>query len=360
MDLTDRNQAIIATITTTSYLPRAIVLARSIKKQMPGVKVVVCIVEEKVPGVAKSLMGCFDDLVLAKDLGFTDFIRFIFRYNQAQGANACKAQFMIYLLKTYQSYRYFIFLDSDTKSYGPLDDLIEHLKTDEIVISPHFIGFSPENTFYQLGVVHESGVFNTGLYAIKRGASSQAFLQWWANILLNYCFKDPNKGIWNEQKWLDLAPGIFEFYVQKDPGYNVGPWNFHERHLTVSDHGSYMVNGRSLRVFHFSGLFSGYFNNRVEKTRKSQRKIIEDIKKEYINELVKADHDVLSTKPWTYDCFRDGRKIEKKSRTIYRSNPSLFANIKNPFAKNDLFFTAVFEKQKKNGSSIMQPMKKRT
>jgi hypothetical protein len=114
-------------------------------------------------------------------------------------------------METYQNYDKFIFLDSDTKVYSPFHELVELLSTGEIVVSPHFIQFHQADPFYHLGIVHSSGIFNTGLIAVRRGDESRRFLHWWAKLLLKYCYKDPAKGMWNEQKWLDLTPGLFNY-----------------------------------------------------------------------------------------------------------------------------------------------------
>lgn len=351
MSLTDRNRVIFTTVATTSYLPQAIVMAKSVKKQMPGCKVIVCLVEERISDVANNLDACFDEVVLANKLGFSDFYRFIFQYNQFEGANACKAQLLIHLLKTNQNHDYFIFLDSDTKVFGPFDELTTYLKSNQIVISPHFIRFNKKNPFYHLKIIQTSGIFNTGLFAIKRGNESDRFLYWWAALLLKYCYKDPERGIWNEQKWLDLAAGLFDFYILPNPGYNVGPWNFHERILTLTDNG-YMVNGMPLRMFHFSGLFSGYYHKRMEKADPSQKKIIGKITEEYREELAKAGRDRFKTKAWSYNRFRSGRLIEKSSRLILRNNSRIFKSLANPFFKSNQYFQSTLEqhlRKEKNG-----------
>ena len=337
MLLTDQG-VIFTTVATASYLPRAMTMALSVKKQMPGGKVIVCLVEEKIPKTAGGLNAYFDEVILAKNLGFSNFYRFIFQYNQFEGANACKAQLLIYLLKAYQKHDYFIFLDSDTKVFGPFPELMKPLESNEIMVSPHFIGFNKKDPFYHLGIVQESGIFNTGLFAIKRGNGSDRFLRWWADILLKYCYKDLKKGVWNEQKWLDLASGLFDFYVQKDPGYNVGPWNFPERILTLAENGEYTVNEKPLRLFHFSGLFTGYFNKRIEKADPSQRKLIEKITKEYLQELTKADQDKFKRIPWSYERFWGDSPIEKASRLIFRNNTRLFKLLDNPFLKSNQYF----------------------
>lgn len=337
MLLTDQEEVIFTTVATAGYLPQAMVMAKSVKKYMPESKVIVCIVEEKIPQKAKSSNICFDEIILAKNLGFPNFYRFIFQYNQFEGANACKAQLIIHLLETHKNNNYIIFLDADNKVFGPFNELTEYLKTSEIVFSPHFIRFNKKEPFTHLGTIHQSGIFNTGYFAIKRGNESDKFLQWWAKILLKHCYKDPHQGLWNEQKWLDLAPGLFNYSIQTDPGYNVGPWNFHERLLTVNDNEEYLVNGKLLRLFHFSGVYSNYFNSKMEKTEPSQKLLINKIKKKYLQEVLEADQG-LKTKSWSYGYFVNSRPINKESRLIFRNKSELFKDLDNPFSKDNQYY----------------------
>lgn len=347
MLLIDHNGVIFTTVATASYLPRAMVMAKSVKKQMPGGKFILCLVEEKIPATVKDLNACFDKVILAKNLGFSNFYRFIFQYSQFEGTNACKAQLLIYLLETHQNHDYFIFLDSDTKAFGQFNELMEYLKVNEIIISPHFISFNKKDPFYHLRIIQKSGIFNSGLFAIKRGNESKRFLRWWANILLKYCYQDTNKGVWNEQKWLDLALGLFDFQIQKDPGYNMGPWNFGERVLALTDSGEYTVNGKPLRLFHFSGFFTNYFKKRLDKADPSQRKLIEKVSNEYRQELIKVGQDKFKRIPWSYERFWGGSPIEKKSKLIFRNNSQLF-KVDDPFLKNNQYFKLTLEQLHKN------------
>jgi hypothetical protein len=338
MSLTDKKEVIYTTVTTASYLPRAMIMAKSVKRHMPDCKVIVCIVEDKMPVNKERLNAYFDHIILAKDLGFSNFQQFVFQYNQAQAACACKAQLMLYLLENYRNYNYFVFLDSDTRVYGPFNELLDDLEKNEIILSPHFVQFDENNPLYHLRTIHLSGIFNTGLFAIKRGNESYRFLHWWANILLKFCYLNQEIGLFNEQKWLDLATGQFEFFIQKDPGYNVGPWNFHERFLTLNNKNKYMVNNKPLRLFHFSGIYSSYFDQRVNMTSQNQMVLLNDLKNKYMQGLEIVDKELLSIIPWSYDYFDSGLPINGGSRIIFRERPELFKQIDNPFSMSNEFF----------------------
>lgn len=326
-------------------------MAKSVKKHIENGKVIACIVEKKIPNLKKGLSAYFDEVIFAEDIGFENFPRFIFQYNQSQGSNACKAQLLIYLIKKYNNHNVFIFADSDTKVFSPFNGLNEYLKTSEIILSPHFIRFTKNDPLYHLGIVHKSGIFNTGFFVIKRGNESNRFLNWWADILLKYCYKETQKGLWNEQKWLDLIPALFDFDVLKDPGYNVGPWNFQERVLSINDKGEYLVNQKPLCLFHFSGIYCSYFSDRMNLMDNDIKKIIGELRNEYLRELDQVAHDLLKTGAWSYDHYINGYPIDKKSRLIFRNNPKLFRHLDNPFTMDDSYFRLSLEHKKKKQKS---------
>ncbi|WHH59686.1 hypothetical protein [Petroclostridium sp. X23] len=326
-------------------------MAKSVKEHMSNCKVIACIVEDKMPDKTKSLDTYFDDVILAKNLGFPNFEQFVFQYNQAQASCACKAQLLLYLLERYKDHNYFVFLDADTKVFGPFNELLDYLERKDIMLSPHFVHLNKDRPLSHLHVIHLSGIFNTGLFAIKRGNESYKFLHWWADILLKFCYTDKEKGLFNEQKWLDLAPGQFEFCIQNDPGYNVGLWNFHERLFTLNDNQEYMVNEKPLRLFHFSGIYNSLFDKKMKKTDHNQMQLIDNLKTEYMQELVKVDKNLLRETPWSYDYFVTGHPIHKESRKIFREKPELFNHIGNPFLKDNKFFLSSLEPEQKAKNS---------
>ena len=66
----------------------------------------------------------------------------------------------------------------------------------------------------------------------------------------------PVQGLFADQKWIDLVPGIFDkVKLLKNPGFNVGFWNLHSRKL-IEENGTYRVGEKKIPLvfFHFSGL----------------------------------------------------------------------------------------------------------
>jgi hypothetical protein len=326
---------IICTVTSTRFLPEAIVMAKSAKKHIPNSKVVVCLVEEIIHPAASSCQD-FDHVILAKDLGFKNFYKRIFKYKALEAVTSVKAKLFLYLFDLFPKEERFVFLDTDIKILGPFDEVMHALDQYPILVTPHIT----END----GIIDNElttiiyGVCNTGFLAVKRTDEGKRFLHWWADRLEKYCYDETSKGIFVDQKWLDLALSIFDVHLFKHPGYNVACWNLPQRWIADDSNGNYIVNEQPLRFCHFSGLFSKRFNNVLKWYLPDKTHGIYQIKDMYIKELKQAGQEALSNEPWSYDYFVNGEKITSKSRNRYRHSTRLQKEFSNPFKQSNASF----------------------
>lgn len=130
------NKTVVCTAIAANYLPKAMVLARSLKRTNPNVDVVLCLVEKEINPEAK-LCKYFDHIVLAKDLGFENFNKFIFKYKILVALTAVKGQLFKYLMNEYKNFDQFIYLDPDILVLGSLDELQSAFDKHSIILTPH-------------------------------------------------------------------------------------------------------------------------------------------------------------------------------------------------------------------------------
>lgn len=328
---------IITTSICANYLPKAMVLAKSVKQTNPNVTFVVCLLEKEVHPSAQSCKY-FDEVLLAKNLGFDHFEKFIFKHSIVEASTSVKGQLFVHLLEKYAHENKFVYLDPDIQVFDELVELNRTLDDHAIVLTPHLC--QPEEI---LDAVMDNelcalqhGVFNLGFLAIRRADESERFIRWWASRLSMFCYDDIPRGIFTDQKWIDLAPCYFDVYILKHPGYNVAPWNLSRRKL--SEKGPYRVNGEALRFFHFSGFDSGANEGMIHKYVPDKSNPIYTIREQYVNELHAMGQHELGKTPWSYDYFHDGKRIEQSSRIAFRDVPELPYRVDNPFEKNNEFF----------------------
>ena len=125
------------------------------------------------------------------------------------------------------------YLDPDLRFYGPISDIEKMHNFYDILLTPHLL--TPpvseiDVSNDEIGGVARHGVFNLGFISCKASLNSIKLASWWAERLSKYCVVDYERGLFTDQKWFDMAPAYFNSVgIIKNFGWNVAPWNIHER-----------------------------------------------------------------------------------------------------------------------------------
>ena len=231
------------TAVTRSYLAHARVLARSVLRHHPDGRLAVLVTDD-LDGLLDGSGEPFE-LLQPSDLPLSraEFRRMATIYDHKELACALKPWVLRAALGG--GIDAAVWLDSDLELFGPIDDLAELGAASEIVLTPHRL--EPSTTY-----VPQYGLFNSGVAAV--GQRSSPLLDWWCERL-RWNRVGPYKRFWN-QIWLDAVPCWFPGHtILRDPAVNVAKWNLEERELVWTESG-YEVDGRSLRIFHYSGIHS--------------------------------------------------------------------------------------------------------
>jgi hypothetical protein len=318
---------IVFTSVCSNYIPKAQVLAESLKRHNPDVTFIIGLTERSAPAVATECPGC-DGVILSSDMGIESFDAFIFKHSIVEASTAVKGHIFLELLRRYPHEQEFVYLDPDIQVFGPLDELKDALSCHDIVMTPHLC--EPEDELFAIMdneiCALKHGVFNLGFLAIRRTEESQRFIQWWSDRLLEFCYADIPGGLFTDQRWMDLAPCFFDVHVFRHAGYNVAPWNLSKRKVVFGPDGQPMVNGLPLRFFHFSGFDSGANELMVLKYCPDRKDAVYKLRADYIRLQEEAGQAVVGKMPWSYE-----------HRSYYRFTPEVQQRYPNPFdasAKN--------------------------
>jgi len=314
----------------SNYLPKAMALAESVKQHCKDAHFVLCLVEREVPDVAADFPH-FDEIVLAKDAGWDHFDRFMFRHAIVEASTAVKAQFMLNLVEHHPDESKFVYLDPDVLVYSEFVELEKLLDTDTIVLCPHLL--RPGNIDMEISSLAH-GCYNLGFLAVRRSQNALDFLRWWAERLFQFCYDDISRGIFTDQRWIDLAPCFFDTRVLKHHGYDFATWSLLNSDLREVD-GRYVINGDPLRFIHFSGLDSGTIDKAIgwwlnDRNRGAFVKLYG----EYRQLLDAHGQAALGKLPWSYANYADGRKIGNDARVAYR-NREIWDQISEPYMASD-------------------------
>jgi hypothetical protein len=305
-------------------------LAESVKRHCPNARFVLCLAERSVPEAA-ALYPHFDDVVLAKDAGWENFDRFMFRHAIVEASTAVKPRFMQYLVENYEDESKFVYLDPDVLVYSNLSELEELLDHESIVVCPHLL--RPGNVDMEISSLAH-GSYNLGFLAVSRSQNAAEFLSWWAERLFLFCYDDICRGIFTDQKWIDLAPCFFDVKVLKHHGYDFATWSLLGSDLREVD-GQYVINGDPLRFIHFSGLDSGTIDKAIGWWLTDEnRETFVTLYHRYVELLAAHGQESLGRTPWSYATYASGHIIGKKARVAYRDQ-ALWVSVPEPFASSD-------------------------
>ncbi|HEY4155525.1 MAG TPA: hypothetical protein VGM24_08855 [Puia sp.] len=279
------------TICSNNYLSQAIVLGNSLKLHEPRFCFLIALVDEKDNRID------YDSIpfeVLPVNLIIPDFDELAQKYNIIELNTSVKPGVIEFLFLK-RSAGTVIYLDPDIRVFAPFTELEEAFSQYGIVLTPHIYTPIPldgkipsENLFLNYGI------YNLGFLGLKNGGETLKFLKWWKERTYSLGYIRISEGLFVDQLPVNLVPLFFNNVgILKCMGYNMAPWNLHERYLSRVN-GEYFVNDREkLRFFHFSsfiidsGELSVPFYNRFNL---KERPDLKEIYEQYNEELKSAGY----------------------------------------------------------------------
>lgn len=338
------------TIIARNYIAHARVLGASLEKHNPGSVLHVLVVDdpghgaESAPGNKPENIEFVypDDL----DLDRGTFFEMAATYSPLELCTAVKPWLLERLLARGTGHA--IYLDPDIRIYSPLTELAELATEHEIVLTPHVLEPLPlDGKRPTEADIMAAGIYNLGFIGV--GANSGNFLEWWSDHLVRDCIVDPARSVFVDQRWIDMAPSLFDAQILRDPSANVAYWNLHERKLLESN-ATVQVAGVPLKFFHFSGYdpSNAHLLSRHQEDDPrillSEDPVLEALCDEYRQELSAHGHQPASLEPYGFSKTADGLKFDHAMRRIYRealksSDRDLTEAPPNPFADPPRSFT---------------------
>ena len=126
-----------------------------------------------------------------------------------------------------------LYCDSDIHFFSSYDFLFNELDTSDILITPHWRSSNPHFDEANFQILLTSGLYNGGFIGANENAT--AAMQWWAMACEYMCVKDPARGLFGDQAYLNLLPIYFDnVKIIKHKGCNVANWNMVESKRTNS------------------------------------------------------------------------------------------------------------------------------
>lgn len=322
------------TIIAKNYVSYARVWARSVLAHHPEARVVVLLADRN-DGYLDPVREPFE-FIEAESLGIREFRRMAFRYDVMELSTAVKPAFLQRLFETGNE-DVALYFDPDVLVLCPVTSVLEALRTSNVALTPHALsplpvdGRRPSEAAFLV-----SGSYNLGFVGLRRSAESTRLLLWWRDRLVRGGASAPEKGLFTDQKWIDLVPSFFEgVEIVRDPSLNVAYWNLHERGEIRLEAGRYFVGARPISFFHFSGflptrpdLLSKHQDRyRLEELSRAARALFEG----YAEAIGQQGYHATARLPYAYGTFADGEPISRTWRATYLDAESSGLSWRDPF-----------------------------
>lgn len=327
------------TIVAQNYVGYALTLADSMKNSNPDVDFRIYFADGIGPELLKVLekkgVKYHNALELNPDL----FLKMAFYYEVTEYCTSIKPFIMKSLLS--EEFNTVTYIDPDIYVYNDLSEpVFSYLSTHSIFLTPH-ICYPIEDEFKPNEEIHlVSGTYNLGFISIANNDETVRFIQWWSERCENNCFNEQTIGLFVDQKWINLVPGLFEgVYISRDLGLNVAYWNMHER---LYDQETNKINNKfDLTFFHFSGINVNsvdVISKHQNRYTLSQRSDLKPLFDHYSNAVIENISSVGKLPSYRFIRYNNGKSISILARRAYFVVRNNFASPFESVATEKQFF----------------------
>lgn len=238
------------TLFDVNYLPRGLVLYRSLERQCDDFRLRVFCMDERSKqildrlGLARLTAIGLDELEAHdRDLLAVKPTRTQVEYCWTATPAVCA-----YALETEPELEAITYLDADLMFFRDPEPIWQEFGDDSVLIVPH--RYAPR---WQ-GHEEASGIYNVEFMTFRRDERGLEALHWWRDRCLEWCYFRAEDGKMGDQKYLDDWPERFDgVHVLRNPGAGLAPWNV-ENYELARRNGSVLVDDRQLVFYHYHSL----------------------------------------------------------------------------------------------------------
>lgn len=187
-----------------------------------------------------------------------------------------------------------IYVDNDQFFYNDYQFLYDLLNEHSILLTPHYYKHNPNKEQNWLEANYKVGLYNAGFVAAAKNGTDT--LQWWAECCAYRCEKNAFRGLFDDQKYLDLVPVIDKnAHILRHKGCNVAGWN---KELCERTH----VNGTLQISGEYPVVFVHYNAFTIREIAENRDNLLRPLYDEYVRTLKKHkpglhNKELLSAEP---------------------------------------------------------------
>ena len=194
------------TIVSPNYLAYARTVAKSYLDQHPGHRFFVLLVAALTD--ASPFAGEPFETVMLDQIGLSDLRGEAMKYDILELNTNVKPTLMLHLMEQRGVDR-LVYLDPDIFVYAPLEPVFKALEASDGVLTPHITSPIDDDKLPSEQEMLYNGTFNLGFFAVRKSPEGLRMLRWWERRCLDLGFSEGRTGLFVDQKWMNLLPGLF-------------------------------------------------------------------------------------------------------------------------------------------------------
>ena len=314
------------------YLPKALVLAQSLKRFNPDWEFHILLNDHLPSGTS---FDHVDVIAPINSIGIEGFESWCFSHEVVELCTATKSFYFRFLFEA--GYENVFYFDPDMEIFNKLDYLLDELSHADTLLTPHADteAVRESEILYTEMSVLAHGVFNLGFLGTRNTPNGRRVIDFWCKRMERYCHDDHARGLFTDQKWFNLVPVYFDgVTVLKHKGCNVASWNVAHRPIKRSGN-TFHAGPDELLFFHFSGydasvprrmfeIFGAYNDDIGSLIEAYDAKVLHQLKCNQEANL-----------PWIYAAFDNGQQISRGIRRFYRSHLEHRICYPHPYTSKD-------------------------
>jgi hypothetical protein len=313
------------TICSNNYLAQAAVLGNSLKRNAPEFRFIIFLVDSRDARVDYGRIAA--EVITIEEIE-PDFQRLLHQFNIIELNTCIKPRAIEYLFSLRHAQKV-IYLDPDIKTYDSLKSLSELLELHSIILTPHILSPIPhDNKTPAENLFLNYGLYNLGFIALNKSSECLRFITWWKDWTYTLGYDRVADGLFVDQLPINFVPIFFQgVLILTNPGYNMGPWNLHERFLSSSDDHLTVNNKDPLVFYHFSSFRMGSNELPIWRYNRfimTERKDLHRLYQSYEQELKESGLEFYSGFPWAFTAMQ---KENNSELTITNSRQSFLSKV---------------------------------
>jgi hypothetical protein len=259
------------TIITADYLPFARVLHASLQKNVPGTTLQVLVVDKNDFTSSQDFVLHSIDSVATSPVAKGIYKKYA-HTNPSHFRWALKPVFISHLLQN--GFDKVIFTDADIYFVNNFNFLFEELDVNNVLLTPHWANIIPLENDGRLTDILRGGLYNAGFIGVN--TKGQEPLNWWAETCHFKTEKNPELGLFFDQKYLDILPVQFpDVKIIKHQGCNLASWNVETCKREI-------INGKLLINRQYEPIFIHFNRETIVNILNRNDKLLHPFLEEYI------------------------------------------------------------------------------